>query len=472
MIKGEKYWKRIVSKFLGSIVAIIIFVVPVMAKEELDVKYPSEWAMQVIMEGQNYGIYSLEWHDNFRKQISKAQIDELRKGISKKISSINGVRLKTKIIDEKIKSNTREEVLRQLFLVLQSYAYPVEIELDGMNAIDFMRENNIVSGNLKDLELNRVCTVEEAIVFGTRVMDWIYNKLDAGSKGYFWKVEGGKNKVYLLGSIHVADARLYPFNHEILEAYKTSDVVGFEIDTSDEADYNKFVDLTLYNDNSSLKDHISQDTYELLVSHKDVIGLTESQINMFKAWYLSNYISNLTLSDTEEVDAEREVADYGIDNYFLYKAYYDEKEIYPLESYELQAKIFDSFSDELQENLLLGNLYSLLNGDLSESLSEEEIKEIDDQWLTLMKSGDIQGFEEYYNTSSINLGNQALTEEYTDKLLTQRNAKMTEKIEECLSNDTGNTYFIVVGAAHYITAEGDSVIDQLRNKGYKVTQIK
>lgn len=473
MVRVLYEWKNNLRKLCAVMLVGIMCVAPVMAQEQVSNDYPSAWAMEAVMEGQNYGIYPLTWHENFKAKITKAQIATLKKGISEKIQSISGVKLKENAIDEQVKGNTRGEVLRGLFLVLKNYEYPVDLGLDEIDAIEFMQKNNILSGNTKDFKLNRVCTIEEAIVFGTRITDWVYNQLDAGSKGYFWKVEGGKNDVYLFGSIHAADARLYPFTQEILEAYDTADVIGFEIDTSDEADYNKFANLALYDDGSSLKDHVSEETYDLLLSCKEAIGLTETQLNKFKVWYLSNYVSTLSLSDIREVEESQEAVEYGIDNYFFYKAYYDDKEIYPLESYEIQAKMFDSFSDELQEYLLLGNLYNLLySEDSSEALSEEEIKAMNDQWLTLMKAGDIEGFKVYYDTSNVDLGNEVLTKEYIDKLLTNRDAKMAEKIEGCLNNETGNTYFIIVGAAHYISARDNSVIDQLKAKGYTVTQIK
>lgn len=473
MVKVLYDWKGKVSKLFAVILVGIMCTAPVMAQEQMSNEYPSTWAMETVMEGQNYGIYPLTWHENFKAKITKTQVVALQIGIAEKIQSIDGIKIKKKTISEQVKNNTREEVLKGLFLVLKNHEYPVDLGLDKMDALEFMQENNILSGDPKDFRLSKACTIEEAIVFGTRIIDWVYNQLDAGSKGYFWKVEGGKNDVYLFGSIHAADARLYPFDQEILEAYEAADVVGFEIDTSDEADYNKFANLTLYSDGSSLKDHISEETYDLLLSCKEVMGLTEGQLNKFKAWYLSNYVSTLSLSDTREVEASQEAVDYGIDNYFFYKAYYDDKEIYPLESYEIQAKMFDDFSDELQEYLLLGNLYNLFYGeDSSETLSEEEIKTMNDQWLKLMKTGDIEGFKQYYGTGNIDLGNAALTKEYIDKLLTNRDAKMAEKIEGCLNNETGNTYFIIVGAAHYISAGGNSVIDQLKAKGYRVTQIK
>ena len=129
--------------------------------------------------------------------------------------------------------------------------------------------------------------------------------------------------------------------------------------------------------------------------------------------------------------------------------------------------------DEEKKERLGTVLYNLLySEDSSEALSEEEIKAMNDQWLTLMKAGDIEGFKVYYDTSNVDLGNEVLTKEYIDKLLTNRDAKMAEKIEGCLNNETGNTYFIIVGAAHYISARDNSVIDQLKAKGYTVTQIK
>lgn len=442
---------------------------------EVSAEYPSVWAMDTVMEGQNYGIYPLTWHDDFRAKITKAQIAELQRGIGNKISSITGVMLLGNSVKAVIKDNTRGEVLKQLFWEIKQFAYPKDLGLEGIDAITFMKKNKIISGDAKDLGLNRACTIEEAIVFGTRIIDWLYDELDAGTKGYFWKVDGGKNDVYLLGSIHAADSRLYPFDKEVLEAYDKADVVGFEINELDEEDYNKFANLAVYSDGTLLKDHISKELYDVLVSCQEEIGLTEDQMNKLKVWYLSNYISTLSLEDSREVEEAQEAVDYGVDSYFFYKAYYDDKEIYGLESYELQAQVFDSFSDELQEYLLVENLYSLLySPDISESFNQEELAELEEmsnQWLTLMKTGDVEGFKVYYGMGD-DIGDDDLSQEYLEKLITNRDKKMAEKIEGCLESDSGDTYFIIVGAAHYISATNNGVIDQLREKGYTVIQIK
>lgn len=42
--------------------------------------------------------------------------------------------------------------------------------------------------------------------------------------------EGYDNKIYLFGSIHMADNRAYPMNDKIMEAYNNSDSLGVEFD--------------------------------------------------------------------------------------------------------------------------------------------------------------------------------------------------------------------------------------------------
>ena len=70
------------------------------------------------------------------------------------------------------------------------------------------------------------------------------------------------------------------------------------------------------------------------------------------------------------------------------------------------------------------------------------------------------------------LGDVDLTSEYRDKLLTQRDNKMAEKIKGYLQDESGKTYLIIVGAGHYISPTYNGVVDQLEKSGYTITQIK
>ena len=135
MVRVLYEWKNNVRKLCAVMLVGIMCVAPVMAQEQVSNDYPSAWAMEAVMEGQNYGIYPLTWHENFKAKITKAQIATLKKGISEKIQSISGVKLKENAIDEQVKGNTRGEVLRGLFLVLKNYEYPVDLGLHEIDAI-------------------------------------------------------------------------------------------------------------------------------------------------------------------------------------------------------------------------------------------------------------------------------------------------------------------------------------------------
>ena len=75
-----------------------------------------------------------------------------------------------------------------------------------------MQERNILNGTSKGLELDKVCTTEEAVILAARLIEDTYNLLDAGSKGFAWKVEHNGNIIYFLGSIHIGNSQLYPIS--------------------------------------------------------------------------------------------------------------------------------------------------------------------------------------------------------------------------------------------------------------------
>ncbi len=64
----------------------------------------------------------------------------------------------------------------------------------------------------------------------------------------------------------------------------------------------------------------------------------------------------------------------------------------------------------------------------------------------------------------------ALLKEFDDKFFTQRDNKMADYIDNLLKTEGSNTYFVVVGTAYFISEY--SVIDRLKEKGYKVDSLK
>ena len=50
--------------------------------------------------------------------------------------------------------------------------------------------------------------------------------------GIFYRVSGGKNEMFLLGSIHVGSRDMYPMSSFVQQALRRADVLVFECDTA------------------------------------------------------------------------------------------------------------------------------------------------------------------------------------------------------------------------------------------------
>ncbi|HHT57071.1 TraB/GumN family protein [Herbinix luporum] len=441
-------------------------------------------ASEDLIVGDTYGIYPQSWYlSDMNKPISHAQLRVLMAGLRHKI-------LKTDcVIDyEEVKFKLHEkmtvkEVLEAFYLLISSYDFEGDIGIvDGGNAVNYMKTHGIYKSKI-DLSLKDVCSIEQACVIATRLITYIYDALDAASKGFLWEINSGENTVYLLGSIHVANYDIYPFSKKMLKAFDESDVLYVEVDLLGGIDElpNLLEQYGLYTDGTTLKDHVSEETYEKTINIFSMLGMSEEEIIMYKPWVIQYIlaplaaINNVDMEDVENLTLD---ASLGVDLKFLLDAYLKGKPVEELESYELQIKLLDSFSDQLDEYLLVNTLDSLLGiSQENEALEANMLNQMLEYWHT----GDVEGFMEVIapilvqSELPFDLNEEdnevlALMEEYYDKLLTQRDKVMAEKIDRLLKEEGGKTYFIVVGAAHYIS--NYSILDILKEKGYEINQIK
>lgn len=273
-----------------------------------------------------------------------------------------------------------------------------------------------------------------------------------GSKGFLWKAEKNGNIVYLLGSIHVAQAKMYPLRAEIEAAYKASSYLGVEVDmTKVEADaMEKLVEEKgTYKDGTTLKDHISAETYQSLVDILKANKLDATAFDKYEPWVVAQSLPSL------QGESDGYQANLGIDVYFMGKAAQDNKLIVPLESAESQLDMFDRFSPALQEAQLKEaidayNLPSAQGGAGIDALTR--------MWVT----GDEDALVEMTKASAEN-------QEYYKALIIDRNLTMTSKIEGYLNDDQNVTRMIVVGAAHMLGHDG--IVTHLKNDGYSVTKL-
>ncbi|MDH4128993.1 MAG: TraB/GumN family protein [Spirochaetota bacterium] len=274
------------------------------------------------------------------------------------------------------------------------------------------------------------------------------------SKSFLWKTQHNKATVYFFGSVHIGKSNMYPLNPVIEKAFNQSEVLVVEVNIEKLNMFErlKLTQKAMYPENDSIENHVSKETYELTKSTLSDLGINISTMKKFKPWFLAVTVSIIKMQKIGFSTS------HGVDRSILLKAF-DKKnngrkmDILQLETAEEQMNIFNQFSDKLQEKFLY---YSI-----------KDLNSLEDQMNQLIKSwrtGDIKTFESMFMKNTIN--HKELKPIY-DKLLIERNIKMTKKIESYLK--TNRTYFIVVGAGHLV---GDkSIIDLLRKKGYVVKQL-
>lgn len=268
-----------------------------------------------------------------------------------------------------------------------------------------------------------------------------------GGRGFMWEVESNGNTVYLVGSMHIADDSFYPLRPEFEEAFAEADYLGVEIDISKAADEEQqklIMDLGMYQDGTTLKDHVSSETYAKLGEILKQSGMQPNALDAFKPW-----VAETTISSLKSVKAGYD-ASAGIDLYFIQKAIERKVPILELETYGSQLGMFNSFSKELQEK----NLNTALD-------NFDVLDESVDQMAEMWKTGNDEQLLEFTNSISGD-------EEYNKAMLIDRNIGMADKIDGYLKNGKNEEYFIVVGSAHYLGEHG--IVKLLQDKGYTVVR--
>lgn len=274
-----------------------------------------------------------------------------------------------------------------------------------------------------------------------------------GPGGFLWKVEHGDTRVYLQGTIHIGEEDFYPLDYRIEEAFEASDVVLPEIDLNNQ-DMMQIAEQTMqlatYDDGTTLKDHIPADLYEETVAVFEELKLPVELFGIYKPWFIQTM---LTESYTQEAGFNFEL---GIDQHLLERAAEDEKEVRELESFEEQMNLLAGFSDEIQIKLLEETLEN-----------REHIAEETQELVSLWKKGNVKGMLDLLAADHEQMS--AEYESYMKALNDERNIKMTDKIMDILEEDSGKTYFVMVGAMHMIAKP--SIISILEDNKYEVNHI-
>ena len=267
---------------------------------------------------------------------------------------------------------------------------------------------------------------------------------------FFWQVEKGDITVNLCGSVHLMRPDYYPLREEIEQAFEESEILVLEFDIN-KIDMNKIQELIntrgLYPEGDSLKTDLGEEYYEKLGSELAEYKYTVESVKNQKPWYMTMTLSSVRVSELGYT------AEGGTDLYFAQKAK-GHKEIQQLETAEAQFEMLSGMDEHIQ----IEYLKELI--DKREEFNQE-VEELMQSWI----AGD--------DSTMYRLMNEEIKENpelagYYDKLFTERNLNMTDKIEQYLAEDNEKEYFIVVGSGHFLGEDG--IVNLLRERGYSVVR--
>lgn len=267
---------------------------------------------------------------------------------------------------------------------------------------------------------------------------------DGYNNSLIYKIESGKNTVYLLGSIHVLAEEYYPLTRAFSYAYFDSQKVVFEVDPeilfSPSIQY-KFEKAYSLPSGKTLQGVLSSETLALLDEKLKNMGIEWDRVNSLKPWVVTRIVGGTAFS------TKKFRRDLGIENYFFRMAKDAGKPTGGLETLEDQLNIEDKMPFRMQER------------SLREALTIATSRETEKAFLHLVKSwhrGDMKELETIIETQ------KKKNPRYHRELLTNRNKRWIPQIESFLQKE--ENVLVIVGAAHLFGNDG--LLHLLSEKGY------
>jgi hypothetical protein len=272
--------------------------------------------------------------------------------------------------------------------------------------------------------------------------------LSASAKLFLWDAEHDGRHIWLLGSIHLGRADMYPLAAPIEVAYRQADTLVVEADVSDPATLAPLMPMTLLPEGQTVGAMLNASQNRQLDAALAKAGLPRLAADHMKPWFLAMTLSALAMQH------EGMAADQGIDMHYLRQAKQDGKRVVELESAKAQFSLFDQLPQADAIALLATSLDPKQAAQLKPQLNA---------MVRAWRTGDVKAMRVALD-ADIPSDDPAM-KRVSDKLFGMRNRAMVEKIDALAGSPAP---LVVVGAGHL--AGPDNLIGLLRNRGFRLTQ--
>lgn len=287
---------------------------------------------------------------------------------------------------------------------------------------------------------------------GRKALWWLlalglFGGLNAQAASPVWAIRGAHNTIYLAGSIHLLPANDAALPAAFERAYADSAQLIMELDLG------KFDDMEALSwmmdhgelpKGTTLRDVLGQARYERVSAAAANLGLAPAGLKTAAPW-----IVGIELSDAAYMRAGFD-PDQGVEEQLVQRAQADHKPTAGLETLEEQLGGLVALSTDNQIRMLDQTLDELTD-------IKSEMRDVVSAWrhgdatkLAALLSSEYQTFPALYQP-----------------LVIERNRRWLPQVEALLKSD--DNAMVVVGALHLVGHGG--LLEELRRKGYKVTQL-
>jgi uncharacterized protein YbaP (TraB family) len=269
-------------------------------------------------------------------------------------------------------------------------------------------------------------------------------------------------EMYLFGTIHVGDERIYTALAQVTPFLEGCDALAVEFDVvayeTDLAAQMQAINQFVLTDGTTVEDHMPAELYEKASALLGEAGLFPNLMKHYNLSMWSQLVEQAALMTKSSLDME-----IGMDRELIHFCYDEKIEVRDVESPELQYALLASFSDELNLLMIENTLDNL-----------EDYGAQTDRLYSVWLEGNYDNVVAFLNgetedeEAELTEAQKVLVEDYNDKMLTQRNLGMRDKALEWLT--AGDKVFFAVGAAHLVDEGG--LVELLRAAGYTVEQVE
>ena len=255
---------------------------------------------------------------------------------------------------------------------------------------------------------------------------------DPGHPISMWQIEGGSNRIYLLGSVHVLRQEDHPIPTAIEEAYQDADILIMEIDMDDLDPINMaglVSELGVINDGGSLQEYMGPELYTEAAEYASQLSIPIEMLGETEPWLAAITVEQMMLLRTGFKPQ------FGIEFHLSAKAGEDNKEILGFETVREQLEFLDGLSLPAQRSLLIQTFEESLN-------IEQDLNLLIDAW----RHGDVDFLEKTM------LAEMRKHPELYKTLVVDRNEAWVKKIKSLTTE--ADDYLIVVGALHLVGEDG------------------